>query len=182
MAGLPSGRVTLSFTERLLEDLVVKPVIERYGESGMNRAATMIGGGVGSTSTGYSKAFKHDFGLADMIASIHLSIGFSTQSSWRIARWQTTRYNNHFALLTPSEKTEMKTEGMRLAKRARDEYGSSSPSYAPTNEKGQFIPIDLQASHYPSLSWSTLTFLSLSFWFSMFWIFQVYKCFIVIIQ
>jgi hypothetical protein len=45
MAGLPSAPVTLSFTGRLLEDLVVKPTIERFGEEGMTAAATVVGGG-----------------------------------------------------------------------------------------------------------------------------------------
>jgi hypothetical protein len=40
MAGLPSGRVTLSFTRLLLEDLVVKPSIERFGDSGVEAAGT----------------------------------------------------------------------------------------------------------------------------------------------
>lgn len=143
MAGLPAGRVTLSFTGRLMEDLVVKPVIERYGESGMNRAATIIGGGIGGTGTGYSKAFKHDFGLADIIASIHLSIGFSTQSSWRVARQQADQYDRYFALLTPDEKTDLQREGLRLAKKARSKYGTRTPSFAPRGEDGQFIPINL---------------------------------------
>jgi len=146
IAGLPSGNVTLSFTGRLMEDLVVKPVIEKFGERGMSAAATMVGGGKigsGRVSSGFSKSFDLDFDLAEVIASIHLKVGFSTQSSWRIARWQATRYQNHFALLTPSEKTELRTEGMRLAKSARDKYGTASPSHAPKNEQGQFIPIDL---------------------------------------
>jgi len=142
IAGLPSGRVNLSFTGRLLEDLVVKPSIERFGESGVSAAATQIGG-VGNTVGGFKASGQHDFGLADVIASIHIQIGFSTQSSWRIARWQAERYNHHFALLTPGEKTELKQEGLRLAKRARSKYGQASPSFAPRGESGQFIPIDL---------------------------------------
>lgn len=146
LAGLPSGSVTLSFTGRLMEDLVVKPAVERFGESGVNAAASAVGGGkirTGGVGAGFSKSADIDFGLADVIASIHLKIGFSTQSSWQVARWQAQRYNNHFALLTPSEKTDLKIEGMRLAKKARGKFGTSSPSVAPRNEKGQFIPIDL---------------------------------------
>ena len=146
MAGLPSGTVTLSFTGRLLEDLVVKPTIERFGESGMSAAATVVGGGKigsGAVGRGFSKAFDLDFGLSEVIASIHLSVGFSTQSSWRIARHQAEQYDRHFALLTTEEKTELRTEAMRLARTAREKYGTSAPSVGPRNEEGQFIPIDL---------------------------------------
>jgi len=144
MAGLPSAPVTLSFTGRLLEDLVVKPTIERFGEEGMTAAATVVGGGKiasGAVGKGFSKAFDLDFGLADVIASIHLSIGFSTQSSWRIARYQAEGYDRHFALLTPEEKTELGREALSLARTARKQYSTSSPSVAPRNERGQFISI-----------------------------------------
>jgi len=148
MAGLPSGNVTLSFTGRLMEDLVVKPVIEQFGQGGVTAAATQvgggkIGGGSGSILSGFQKSGNMDFGLADVIAEINLKIGFSTQASWRIANWQARRYNNHFALLTPSEKTELKREGLRLAQKARSKYGTKSPSTAPRSESGQFIPINL---------------------------------------
>lgn len=142
MAGLPSSRVDLSFTGRLLEDLVVKPTIERFGNSGVAAAGAQIGG-IGNTAGGFDKSAKMDFGLADVLASIHIKIGFSTQSSWRVARWQAERYNHHFALLTPGEKTELKREGLSLAKTARSKYGTKSPSLAPRNDSGQFIPIDL---------------------------------------
>lgn len=141
IAGLPSGNVTLSFTGRLMEDLVVKPAIERFGEGGISAAAAVVGGG--SVGGGFQKSFDMDFSLSEVIASIHLKIGFSTQSSWRIARWQSQRYGNHFALLTPSEKQDLKLEGLRLAKSARSKYGTSSPSYAPRGRGGGFIPINL---------------------------------------
>jgi len=117
MAGLPSGNVTLSFTGRLLKDLVVKPVVEQFGQSGVTAAATQvgggkIGGGSGSVLSGFQKSGNMDFGLADVIAQINLKVGFRTQASWRVANWQARRYNNHFALLTPSEKTELKREGL----------------------------------------------------------------------
>jgi hypothetical protein len=143
MAGRSTGMVNLSLTGRLLEDLVVKPTIERYGEENMNRAAMMVGGGIGGTSAGYSKAFDMDFGLAGIIASIHMNIGFSTQSSWRIARHQADTYDRHFALLTPEEKTDLQREVLRLALTAREKYGASSPSVAPRDDQGQFIPIRL---------------------------------------
>jgi len=146
MAGLPSGNVTLSFTGRLLEDLVVKPVIEQFGEEGVTVAATQVAGGKiesGSVLSGFQKSGNMDFELADVIAEINLKVGFSTQASWRIANWQARRYNNHFALLTPSEKTELKREGLRLAQKARSKYGTKSPSTAPRSESGQFIPIKL---------------------------------------
>ena len=137
--------MTLSFTGRLLEDLVVKPPIRRYGESGMSTAATMVGGGKirsGGVPSGFQKSFDLDFDLAEVIASIHLNIGFSTQSSWRIARWQADRYNHHFALLTRGEQKELQIEGLRLAREARTKYGTPSPSHAPQNQIG-FIPIDI---------------------------------------
>lgn len=72
--------VTLSFSGRLLEDLVVKPSIERFGDSGVEAAAAQIGG-VGNIGGGFSRSLDMDFDLAEVIASIHLSLGFSTQSS-----------------------------------------------------------------------------------------------------
>ena len=148
IAGLPSGKVTMSFTGRLLEDLVVKPSIERYGREGELTAASQIvsgkvgGGGADSIGTGFSKSFDLDFELADVIASISLKIGFSTQSSWQIAKWQGQRYGHYFALLTPKEKQELRVEGARLARKAREKYGTDAPTYAPQDSQG-FVPINL---------------------------------------
>ena len=145
IAGLSSGKVTMSFTGRLLEDLVVKPSIERYGEEGVMKAATMVGGGKigsGSVERGFSKSYDLDFGLADVIASISLKIGFSTQSSWQIAKWQGRRYGHYFALLTPDEKQRLRLQGARLARKAREKYGTDAPTYAPQDSQG-FVPINL---------------------------------------
>jgi hypothetical protein len=111
----------------------------------MSAAATMVGGGKirsGGVTSGFQKSSDLDFALAEVIASIHLTIGFSTQSSWRIARWQAERYNHNFGFLTPDERRELKIEALRWAREARTKYGTSFPTFAPQDQSG-FVPITL---------------------------------------
>lgn len=127
----PKGEAGLT----LLEALVVRPSIERFGESGVSAAATMVGGGktgggAGSVLSRCQRSGGLGVDLAVVIAWIHLKMRVCTQSARRNARWQATRYDYHLALLTPSGKTELRRKGIGLAQRARSKFGSKRPSTA----------------------------------------------------
>lgn len=141
LAGLQSSFVSLSFTGKMLEDMTVRPVFKDV-EDVFKAALTLTGGKVGSSIAASKSSFVQQQ-VEGEIGTISLQIGFETQSSWQIAKWQGERYSNYFALLTPEEQREIREEARNLLSRARATFGTENPSFAPRDpETGQFIPID----------------------------------------
>ena len=140
LAGLQNDRVSLSFTGKLHDDLRVKSVFRPVKNE--KRASMMIAGGVGGTS-GRAKQIRSQFDLSNEIGSIELKIGFATQSSWRIAKWQSERYGNHLPVWTPNDVRALRRSAMERLRNARSKYGGDSPGFAPRGASGKFIPIDL---------------------------------------